>query len=213
MQDRRSVRGALLRGAPIKIVVEDGLDGAIGARADINGAFRRRFDASDAIGTGKADDPQTRPVALFRMRSMLENLLAERRSRRSDRARVLADAVDRPARIAAVGGRHVFGDRRMFAIAADAQMRGDPLAFEENLDRPGGHPDVHLGAGEAIGNAVIVRAGVDVIIDADPTDAPFAEDIGLGRQRLERRTVDLLQQLPASHAEPPDGPFFVQMLE
>jgi hypothetical protein len=57
MQDRRSVRGALLRGAPIKIVVEDGLDGAIGARADINGAFRRRFDASDAIGTGKADDP------------------------------------------------------------------------------------------------------------------------------------------------------------
>ena len=72
MQDRRSVRGALLRGAPIKIVVEDGLDGAIGARADINGAFRRRFDASDAIGTGKADDPQTRPVALFRMRSMLE---------------------------------------------------------------------------------------------------------------------------------------------
>src|SRR5271155_3667589 len=147
------------------------------------------------------------------MRSMLENLLAERRSRRSDRARVLADAVDRPARIAAVGGRHVFGDRRMFAIAADAQMRGDPLAFEENLDRPGGHPDVHLGAGEAIGNAVIVRAGVDVIIDADPTDAPFAEDIGLGRQRLERRTVDLLQQLPASHAEPPDGSFFVQMLE
>ena len=74
MQDRRSVRGALLRGAPIKIVVEDGLDGAIGARADINGAFRRRFDASDAIGTGKADNPQTRPVALFRMRSMLENL-------------------------------------------------------------------------------------------------------------------------------------------
>ena len=49
----------------------------------------------------------------------------------------------------------MFGDRRMFAIAADAQMRGDPLAFEENLDRPGGHPDVHLGAGEAIGNAVI----------------------------------------------------------
>ena len=57
------------------------------------------------------------------------------------------------------------------------------------------------------------RAGVDVIISAHPTDAPFAEDIGLGWQRLERRTVDLLQQLPASHAEPPDGSFFVQMLE
>ena len=79
----------------------------------------------------------------------------------------------------------MFGDRRMFAIAADAQMRGDSLAFEENLDRPGGHPDVHLGAGEAIGNAVIVRAGVDVIINADPTDAQLAEDIGLGRQRLD----------------------------
>ena len=57
----------------------------------------------------------------------------------------------------------MFGDRRMFAIAADAQMRGDSLAFEEDLDRPGGHPDVHLGAGEAIGNAVIGSASLSVL--------------------------------------------------
>ena len=56
------------------------------------------------------------------------------------------------------------------------------------------------GAGEAIGNAVIVRAGVDVIINADPTDAPFAEDIGLRpAETLSAWTVrSLLQQLPAS---------------
>ena len=58
MQDRRSVRGALLRGAPIKIVVEDGLDGAIGVRADINGAFGRRFDASDAMGPERRTIPR-----------------------------------------------------------------------------------------------------------------------------------------------------------
>ena len=77
---RRSVRGALLRVSPIKIVVGGGLVRAIGARAYINGAFRRRFDASDSIWTAKADDPQTRPVALFLIRSMLQNLLAERHS-------------------------------------------------------------------------------------------------------------------------------------
>ena len=107
----------------------------------------------------------------------------------------------------------MFGDRRMFAIAADAQMRGDPLAFEENLDRPGGHPDIHLGTGEAIGNAAIAKTGVDVIIDADPTHAPFAEDIGLGRKRLERRTVDLLQQFAGELRRSLRMVVFVQMLE
>ena len=41
MQNRRSIRGALLRGTTNELVVEDGFDRAIGARADLAGAFRR----------------------------------------------------------------------------------------------------------------------------------------------------------------------------
>src|SRR5579883_1640498 len=81
-----------------------------------------------------------------------------------------ADALDCPAGVTPMAGRHVFGNGRVLAIAAVAHMRGDPFALEENLDRLCRQPDVHLGAGEAIGHAVIMAGDLDVIIDADATD-------------------------------------------
>ena len=45
MQDRRRVRGPLAAGAPIKIVVEDGFDRAVGPGADLEGALGRRLQA------------------------------------------------------------------------------------------------------------------------------------------------------------------------
>jgi hypothetical protein len=71
---------------------------------------------------------------------------------------------------------------------------------------------VDIGAGEAVGHAVVMGVGYDVIIDADTARAPFAEDVRLDRQRLLRRAIDLLQQLPARHAEPPDRTLFVEHL-
>jgi hypothetical protein len=38
MKDRSPVRGALLRGVTIQVVVEDGFDRTVGAGADVNGA-------------------------------------------------------------------------------------------------------------------------------------------------------------------------------
>ena len=37
MEDRRAVRGALMRGVAIELVIEDGADRAVGERADIDG--------------------------------------------------------------------------------------------------------------------------------------------------------------------------------
>ena len=59
MQDRRCVRGALVRGAPIEMVVEDGLDRAIGARADVDGALGGGFQTLGAIGTGQPNNAKT----------------------------------------------------------------------------------------------------------------------------------------------------------
>ena len=56
MQDRRSVRGALLCGTTIEIVGEDGFDRAIGARADLDGPLGGGFNALPAIGSGKPDE-------------------------------------------------------------------------------------------------------------------------------------------------------------
>ena len=73
MQDRRSVRGALLCGTTIEIVGEDGFDRAIGARADLDGAFRRRFEAVGPIGSGEPDDAETGAKALLGMRPLLQD--------------------------------------------------------------------------------------------------------------------------------------------
>ena len=53
--------------------------------------------------------------------------------------------------------------------------------------------------------------GLDVIIDTDATGATFRELIRFGRQALQSRTIDLFEQLPARHAEPPDRALFVEM--
>ena len=98
----------------------------------------------------------------------------------------------------------MLGDGRVLVIAAHAHVRGDPLALKEDLDGPRGQPRVDLGAGEAMRHAVIMGGDLDVIIDADAAGAPFRELVRFGRQGLQRRTIDLFQQLPARHAEPPD---------
>jgi len=53
---------------------------------------------------------------------------------------------------------------------------------------------------------------LDVIIDADATGAPFRELVRFARKGLQRRAIDLFEQLPARHAEPPDRALFVEML-
>ena len=48
MKDRGGVRGALWRGPPIELVVEDGFDGAIGPGADLDGPLGGDLDARRA---------------------------------------------------------------------------------------------------------------------------------------------------------------------
>ena len=105
----------------------------------------------------------------------------------------------------------MLGDGRVLVIAARPHMRGNPFALEEYLDGSRGQPRVNLGAGEAIGDAVIVGGYLDMIIDADAAAAPLRELVGFGWQGFQRRTIDLFEQLPARHAEPADRMLLVEM--
>jgi hypothetical protein len=87
----------------------------------------------------------------------------------------------------------VFGNGGVFPVPARPDVDGDALAFVENLDAAGGQPRLDLGAGEAVGDGIIVGVDVDVIVDADPAHAPLAVFVRLVRQRLERRAIDLLE--------------------
>ena len=145
------------------------------------------------------------------MRARLKDQFAQGRRRRPDQARVGADALDCPAGIAPMAGRHVLGNGRVLVVTAGAHMRGDPLAFEENLDGPHRQPRVDLGAGAAMGHAVIMGGDLDVIVDADAASPPFRELVRLGRQGPQRWPIDRLQQLTARRAEPADRTLFVEM--
>jgi hypothetical protein len=47
MKDRRAVRGTLVRGVSIELVVEDGTDRSVGKRADLDGARGGGFQPCD----------------------------------------------------------------------------------------------------------------------------------------------------------------------
>src|ERR1700722_12596102 len=122
VKDRSGLRGALWRGPPIEPGIEDGFDGAIGPGADLESALGGGLDARGAERDGETHDAETGAVALLGMGPGLEDLLAERRGRRADLAGVFPDALDRPAGVAPVTGRHVLGNGRVLPVPACAQM-------------------------------------------------------------------------------------------
>ena len=67
-------------------------------------------------------------------------------------------------------------------------MRGNALAAVEDFDRTRGDARPHLLA-------------QDVVIEPDPEFFPLGKDVGFGRQRLEGRTLDLLEQRMTAGAE------------
>jgi hypothetical protein len=94
VKDRSGLRGALGRGPPIELVVEDGFDRAIGPGADLDGALGGGLDARRAERACEPNDAETGAIALFGMGPTFQDLLAKRRGRWADLAGVFAYALD-----------------------------------------------------------------------------------------------------------------------
>lgn len=86
MDDRRTVRGPLGCGVSIELVVEDGTDRPVGERADLDGTRCGGFQTRDTERPRQTQDAKAGSEALFRMGSLLQDEIAERRSCRPDRA-------------------------------------------------------------------------------------------------------------------------------
>ena len=77
------------------------------------------------------------------------------------------------------------------APAVAALMGGHALAAVEDLDRAAGRPHIDLRADEAVRHRVEEALELDVIVRADPGEAPFGELVvvaGSGAQRLAARS-------------------------
>src|ERR1700730_984633 len=177
MEDRRVVRGALGGRTPSEIVGEDRFARAVGARADVDRPHGGGIEPLVPVGSGEPDDAETGAEALLGGCALIEYQVAQHRGGRSDRGGTLADALDSPAGVAPMTGRHVFRHGRVLVVAAHALMRGDPLTLVENLNGAGGEADLDFGADEAMRNAVVMRLDLDVIVDADPADPPLGKHV------------------------------------
>src|SRR5229473_898380 len=54
----------------------------------------------------------------------------------------------------------------------------DQLALQKDLDGTRRQPRLYLTAGKSIGDAVEMVLDLDMVVDADPTNAPFGKAIG-----------------------------------
>ena len=93
----------------------------------------------------------------------------------------------------AVSGLHVSALGRVCASRADAPVHNNTPALVEDLDGVGADADIDLVAGQGMGDAVEGVSDLDVVVDVDTGLAPRGILVALARQRLERRTVQLLE--------------------
>src|SRR5271170_2862788 len=183
VEDRDTAGGPPLRRVAIELVVEDRAHRAVGQRADLDGAGRCRFEAIGAGRPHQAHDAQAGAEALFGMRPALQNQLAQGRRRGPDLGGFTANALDGPVGIAPVARRHVIGDGGVAAIAAGAQMCGDPLTLQKDLDGARRQPDLDLAAGEA-GPPVFPPASWKASTRSSPSPALACRSNCAGRWRV-----------------------------
>src|SRR5260370_9463391 len=133
MEDRHAVRGALLGGVAIEIVVEDRLERSVGPGADIESPRRGGLDALHAERFDQSDDTETGAEALFGMRALVEDQLAQSGTGWPDRGGVTPDAVHRPVGVTAMAGGHLLAPSAVLAIAAEHQQAAHPLPLAQHL--------------------------------------------------------------------------------
>ncbi len=164
-------------------------------------AGRHRFSASGFEIAQQAQNPEASPEALLRMRAARQNSRDQTFRLRADGRRPTAEALRGPVGIAPMGTRHVVRVGAVPAPTVAALMGCHALAAVEDLDRAAGGPQVDLRADQAVRNRIEEAVVLDVIVRADPHEAPFGELVVVARQRRERRALHRLEEMPAADPE------------
>ena len=194
MRERRSRRGGILERKPVLLVGENVLDRpqAIGAES-----FRPITGGLEPIGPvepAEAHQPEARAVALFGMRTALQDARSEPTGRRAgvfrpgDQARRCPFGV-RPMRV-----RHVGGLRGEPAPAREARVRRDTVALQEDFHRPVRESGLDAGVDELIRHAVEVVIDLHVVIDVHAARLPGRQLVACARERPEGGPIDLLEE-------------------
>ena len=95
----------------------------------------------------------------------------------------------------------MFSHGGVVPTAGPAHVCGDALAFMEDLDGALGDPGPEFLPSQGMGHRIVMLGDLDMIIEAGAAFLPFGVLVCLARQRLQRRLVECLEQLPAGCAQ------------
>ena len=134
VEDRHAIGGRPLRRLAIELIVEDGAHRAVGQGADLDGPRGGGFESIGAERPRQPHDAEASAEALFGMGPALQDQIAERGGSWADRSGLAANAFDRPVGVSPMARRHVLGHGGVPMVPAGAQMSGNPLALQKDLD-------------------------------------------------------------------------------
>ncbi len=206
--DIRVINGALLfgslwQGLLIQPGFQDRLDALVREGIDKEGPLAGGFKPFISIRLAKAHDAETRSKPLLRMRAAGHD-----RGKKigCGRACLLGPADDSrrgPLKMPLVRLGHVRFDRGVGSLEITSHMARLPFPFVEDLHDHRGQADIHRLSDQPVRDAVVMIQDLHVIVDVDLSLLPFAVLIGRGRQRLQSRFVQFLEQ-----GSPAAGKFF-----
>jgi hypothetical protein len=185
----------------IEAGLQDRVDRGVGARADLERALAGGLEPFGRMGAGQPQDAEAGAEALLGMGALAQDRGDQRLGAGADRRGLAPDLLRGPVGVAPMARRHVVAQGGVAAVRRAAQMGGDALAVVEDLDRLLGRARPDLLAQEPVGHRVVMPVDLDVVVEPDGALLPLRVFVGPRGQRLQRRPLEILEQLPAAGAE------------
>lgn len=185
------VVGRLVEESAIKSVLEDRTDRGDGASLDEDAASTGCIDARIVVAPGQRQDAEAGAKALLGMRPGSDDSLEKGSGRRTNPLAGCDQPSRRPLAVAAMGARHVIGNRRVAAPVGRTGVARDPLTLVENLDRFVSDAHIDEFTDKPIRGGIPMAVDLDVIVGRDAATLPARKDVWLVWQFSQLKLVDL----------------------
>src|SRR5260370_38396340 len=195
------VVGSHVKKSEMETVLEDRTDRGDGASLEEDAASAGCIEARIVVAPGQRQDAEAGTKALLGMRSCRDDGLEKRSGRGSNLLAGRDQASRRPLAVAAMGARHVIGDRGVATPVGRTGMARDPLTLVEDLDGLVGDAHIDEFTDQPIRGGIPMAVDLDVVVGGNAEALPARKDIGLVRQLSELETIDLGEQFGAAGAE------------
>ena len=184
---------------PVQRVFQDGFQALVGIDSQEQSPLAGSLQARRREGFGQTENAQASAISGLRMPLALQAGLHYFRGCWSHRRRPVDQARRGPLQMRLMTFGAVMRNSGGGITDKAADMRGHPDTALEDLNCGRRVARLQRLPHELVRHAVVVLLNIDVIVDVGFDRFPDRDDVALGRQRFQRRPVQLLEQSgPAS---------------